>query len=346
MCRATAQCRSTISASPCRPSAFSTAQTAKPRARRDISGENASGARFSPARQVARGDAHRPLQRRRVAHDRQPAVVGHLQPLVRVRRPAVGRRRARRSAPPAPAPPAPRARRRRRHAPRRPSPAPAGSARRRGRTPRCSTFPACRQTTTGPSSPASTAASASGRIRPCASAAATCTRSAPKPSSRRLRIDRGMRLAADHHMHLRRAEQPPRLHVPAGPAQQRAARRRERGEVRHRRPGAEADARPRPAARAGRAPSPAATSSTAAAAGVGSAKAPVCPQAEVSQSAATPAGCEAPITQPWKFGLVIPRSPPSARRHQLLHHRVRRQPASPAPARRRRPALGIARARR
>ena len=46
--RATAQCRSTISATPCRPSAISTAQTAKPRARRDISGEKASGARFSP----------------------------------------------------------------------------------------------------------------------------------------------------------------------------------------------------------------------------------------------------------------------------------------------------------
>ncbi len=43
---------------------------------------------------------------------------------------------------------------------------------------------------------------------------------------------------------------------------------------------------------------PAATSSAAAAAGVGSANAAFCPQAEVSQSAATPAGCDAPITQP------------------------------------------------
>ena len=36
------------------------------------------------------------------------------------------------------------------------------------------------------------------------------------------------------------------------------------------------------------------------------------PPGRASQSAATPAGCDAPITQPWKCGLVIPSSPPSA----------------------------------
>ena len=71
---------------------------------------------------------------------------------------------------------------------------------------------------------------------------------------------------------------------------------------------------------------PAATSSTAAEAGAGSAKPLICPQAEVSQSAATPAGCEAPITQPWKFGLGHPEEPARGLRRQLLDHRRRRQP--------------------
>ena len=139
-------------------------------------------------------------------------------------------------------------------------------------------------------------------------------------------LHRGMHLAADHHRHLRRPEQPSRLDVPAGPRQQRVARRRQRGEIRHRRPGAEADARPRPAARAARAPSPPPPPRPPPPPASDRRTPPFCPQAAVSQSAATPAGCDAPITQPWKFGLTIPRSPPSARAHQLLDHRVRRQP--------------------
>ena len=250
---------------------------------------------------------------RRVAHHGEAAVVGHLQPLVPVRRPAVGlvdpRRQRARSA----GQRGPRARRRRPHAPRRRLARAERDQLGEG-VERAADHVARLQARRSPDPRALRAprrahrAACGPRRRP----SATCTRSAPKPRSRRLSRDRGMRLAPEHHMHLRRAEEPLRLHVPPGAAEELAARRRERGEVRHRRPGAEADPRAPPAARAGRASSPAATSSTAAAAGVGSAKPPFCPQAEVSQSAATPAGCEAPITQPWKFGLVIPRSPPSA----------------------------------
>ena len=188
------------------------------------------------------------------------------------------------------------------------------------------TLPACRQTTAGPSSPPSTAAQRLRPHPPLGVRRRDVHPLGPEPEQPQRQIDRGMRLAAEHHVDLGRAEQAPRLDVPAGPAQQLVPRRGQRGEVRHRRPGGEADARLARQPEQRRAASPAATSSQAAAAGVGSAKPPVCPQAEVSQSAATPAGCEAPITQPWKVGAVMPISPPSARRTSSATTAVRRPP--------------------
>ena len=206
----------------------------------------------------------------------------------------------------------------------------------------------------GPRAPRAPRASASGRIRPSPSAAATCTRAAPKPSSRRLRQHRGMRLAAEHHVHLRRAEEPLRLHVPAGPAQQRAPRRRERGEVRHRRPGAEADAGP--AGSPSRSSSqPAATSSTAAAAGVGSAKPPSAPRPRSASPPPPPPGARRRSPSRGSSGWSCrgarprpsppaPRPPPSAGSpasgtgpaKPRQHLAVARAPPGPAPPRDRR----------
>ena len=150
-----------------------------------------------------------------------------------------------------------------------------------------------------------------------------------------------MRLAAEHHLHLGRPEQPARLDVPAGPAQQRRpAPRPARVKFAIVAP----VVKPTPASAGSPSSSrsqPAATSSAAAAAGVGSAKPPICPQAEVSQSAATPAGCEAPITQPWKVGATHADQPALGAAHQLRDHR--RPPAArPPAAARRKPASASA----
>ena len=58
---------------------------------------------------------------------------------------------------------------------------------------------------------------------------------------------------------------------------------------------------------------PAATASTAEAAGAAIRLPAFCPQAAVSQSAATPVGCDPPITQPKNRGPVIGRMPGVAR---------------------------------
>ena len=106
------------------------------------------------------------------------------------------------------------------------------------------TFPACRQTTTGPSSPVEHRRERvrphpplgvrrrdMHPLRPRTRAAAASDRPRNAPRRRAPRCTSGA------------PNRPLRLHVPAGAAQQLAPRRGERGEVRHRRPGGEADPR-------------------------------------------------------------------------------------------------------
>ena len=89
---ASRQHRSTRSATPERPSSRSAAQTAKPRARRDESGTRSPreySSRPEPARYAAEYAIVRPCTSAS-RDDGQPAVVGHVEPLVRVGRPGVG----------------------------------------------------------------------------------------------------------------------------------------------------------------------------------------------------------------------------------------------------------------
>ena len=99
MCRATAQCRADHLGHPRAPERLHHRPDREaPRPPRHLRRERLRRPVLA-RRQVARADAHRPAQRARVAHDREPAVVGHLQPLVPVRRPAVRRLEPRRQPP-------------------------------------------------------------------------------------------------------------------------------------------------------------------------------------------------------------------------------------------------------
>ena len=197
--------------------------------------------------------------------ERQAAVVGHVEPLVRVGRPRVGALDAGDEVRAAPARPPPTGRRRRRRA---------ATRRARGRPPAIAssgsnapvfTLPACAQTIVGPSPRSSAASSAPARIRAlpvgghahdgaAARGRAAAARRTPSraPPRRRARAARGAPC------------RPSRLDVPAGAARARAWRAAaSAGDVRHlaRRSTKPTLARP-PAARAGRAASRAATSST------------------------------------------------------------------------------------
>ena len=99
-------------------------------------------------------------------------------------------------------------------------------------------LPACRTTIAGPSLCASAAASASGRIRPCASTGTTS--GSPETEEPQRQVDGRMPLGAHEHAHRRPARQTA-SDVVAGPRQHRVARGCEAGEVGHRRAGHEAD---------------------------------------------------------------------------------------------------------
>ncbi len=131
------------------------------------------------------------------------------------------------------------------------------------------------------------------------------------------RIDRRMRIVTDQHGDRRRAEQPVRLDIPADAPQHLAPR------------GSKAQTKlatvapvTKPTEALAGSPSrssshPAATASIADAAGAAWRLAAFCPQAAASQSAATPVGCELPITQPKKRGPVEARMPGAARGRQF-----------------------------
>ncbi len=102
--------------------------------------------------------------------------------------------------------------------------------------------------------------------------------------------------------------------VPPGPAQHRVARGRQAGEVRHRAAGDEPDGALGGQARAGRAASADATSSTAVCAGVTVRRPEFWSHALTSQSAASAAGCEPPMTKPKNRPDGIAVSPGSAAR--------------------------------
>ena len=136
-----------------------------------------------------------------------------------------------------------------------------------GRTPPCSRCRTGRTTIVGPSSPASVARRASGRIRPWPSAATRWTRPRPRPSI--WSETKIVTWASSPTTTLMAgASNRPRSSTsqPSSP-QDRVTGGGERGEVGHRRPGREARTTSRPAVRAARRASRSATSSTTAAAG-------------------------------------------------------------------------------
>ena len=153
--RASAQQRSTRSATPSRPSSRRAAQTAKPLARLDDSGHQVAQRRRRPALpgEVGRGVGQRG---RRApggwAQMAKPQSYGHVEPLVAVARPRVGEARRRRPGVPARGWPPPRGRRRRRRAPTRRGVGPRAQAARRSSHAPVLTLPACRHTIVGPGS--------------------------------------------------------------------------------------------------------------------------------------------------------------------------------------------------
>ncbi len=162
-----------------------------------------------------------------------------------VGRPRVGRRRSRASGRASTAPRPPRSRTRHRHGPRRLARARSGSAHRAGRTRRCSRCRPGRRRSIGPSMSARVSRRASGRMRPWSSEATTPDALALAPETEHLerRVDRDVRSLVRHDGDVGRALQPVPLDVPAGLREDTVARRGEGGEVGHRRPGHEPDAR-------------------------------------------------------------------------------------------------------
>ena len=102
--------------------------------------------------------------------------------------------------------------------------------------------PACAQTIVGPSRSASAVSSSAGSMRPWSSVGNEPNTLGAEAEHAAGDRDRHVRLLAGDHAHRRRALQAVGLDVPAGVAQDRVARRRQAGEVRHLAARDEADA--------------------------------------------------------------------------------------------------------
>ena len=157
--------------------------------------------------QVVAVHRHRRASASGVADDGEPAVVGHVERLVRVGRPGVGVGEAATSVAAIAARRAPKARTRRRRAPRRRARGRPRRSRRRGRRRREWMLPACSTTIAGSVGRRRASPSASARIRPCVVDRDHAGSTEAEEAQRQ--VDRRVPLRADHDAH-RRCRRPAR----------------------------------------------------------------------------------------------------------------------------------------